>query len=67
MISIAVPSRTYKNFGLIAKGFARTFPKTYVDPLMNIFADTYSTVHRLETEAQKCGQILCHIFSDAIG
>jgi len=69
VIDCCAQQRTYeKYFGLIGQRLCQ-ITKTYVDPFMNIFADTYTTVHRLETgKLRNVGKFFAHLFyTDAIG
>ena len=49
IIDCCAQQRTYeKFFGLMGQRFCQV-NKTYQEPFMKIFVDTYNTVHRLET------------------
>ncbi|CAH1391607.1 unnamed protein product [Nezara viridula] len=60
--------RTYeKFFGLLAQRFCQV-NNTYIAPFEQIFADTYSTVHRLDTNRlRNVAKLFAHLlFTDAI-
>jgi len=69
IIDCCAQQRTYeKYFGLIGQRFCQV-NKMYAEPFQNIFADTYSTVHRLETgKLRNVAKFFAHLFfTDAIG
>ncbi|KAJ8916237.1 hypothetical protein NQ315_016376 [Exocentrus adspersus] len=60
--------RTYEKFyGLLAQRFCQ-INKTYVEPFQQIFKDTYSTTHRLDTNRlRNVSKFFAHLlFTDAI-
>lgn len=61
--------RTYEKFyGLLAQRFC-SINKVYIGPFEEIFRDTYSTTHRLDTNRlRNVGKFFAHLlFTDAIG
>lgn len=69
IIDCCAQQRTYeKFFGLIGQRFCQV-NKMYCEPFQKIFADTYTTVHRLETgKLRNVSKFFAHLFfTDAIG
>jgi len=69
IIDCCAQQRTYeKFFGLMGQRFCQV-NRNYVDPFMKIFADTYGTVHRLETgKLRNVAKFFAHLlYTDAIG
>merc|ERR1712227_253542 len=69
IIDCCAQQRTYeKFFGLMGQRFCQV-NKTYQEPFMKIFVDTYNTVHRLETgKLRNVAKFFSHLLhTDAIG
>ena len=69
VVDCCAQQRTYeKFFGLMGQRFCQV-NRTYVEPFMKIFVDTYTTVHRLETgKLRNVAKFYGHLFyTDAIG
>ena len=68
IVDCCAQQRTYeKFFGLMAQRLCQV-NKAYVEPFQNIFADCYSTVHRLEIgKLRNVARVFAHLFfTDAI-